>query len=94
MTRPGFTIRRVDVPDDVIELPENSEADSELVELRELLDETAGELRKLREAREKLFAEFTVQRDELIGLRAELRRRVIDATIAGLGLGSSELKGD
>ncbi len=73
MNRPGFTVRRVDVAEDVIELPENIEADPELAELLDLLDETAGELRKVREARDVLFEETRTLRDELVDTRVEIQ---------------------
>lgn len=130
MKRPGFTVRQVDLPDDVIELvvddpreeigrmervtaehlgelvgalginppgedvmthwPELLDA---AVELRELLDETVAELRKVRKAHRILFEETKTLRDELIAARAELRRRDIDAAMADLGLPTTDEKG-
>jgi hypothetical protein len=110
MKRPGFTVRRVDLPDDVIELVVDDPREEigrmervtaehlgELVgalginppgedvmahwpellgaaaELRELLDETVAELRKVRAAHGILFEETKTLRDELIEARVEIQ---------------------
>ena len=94
MDRPGFTIRRVELDDDVIELESLPEDEAEFAGLRDLLDETVAELRKVREAHLILFEETKSLREELAEARAELRRRDIDAAIAGLGLAPSDLTVD
>lgn len=53
--KPGFSVRKVDLDDDVIEIESNPEAEAEelveIVELRELLDELREELKVSRRKR-------------------------------------------
>ena len=84
MNRPGFTIRRVDVADDVLPLPEQVEADSEHAEPRARLDETAGELRTVRDAKDVLFEETKTLRAELVGARVEIQNLKFDAAFPEL----------
>lgn len=80
MKRPGFSVARVDVPTDVIELPDREDDDEDL---RGDLEDLRGKLETLRRAHRILHLENENLRDELVEYHVDLRRRRIDDMIAG-----------